>query len=105
MGAATQLLTCRAATHTPKLQQSQPQRAESMTDFPNKATKIDHPCRRNAHISNHLGASSPSASPPKQASVFTLPHVTHSLLPGFSLSSIPVLLYVPFREALQCILI
>lgn len=51
-------------THTPKLPPSNPQEAESMTDFSNKATKIDNSCRRNAHVSNHLRVSLPLAKKP-----------------------------------------
>lgn len=76
-----------------------------MTDFSNKTTKIDHPCSWNARISNHLRIASPSAAPPQQASVFTLVPITDTILPGFSLSSSPLLLNAPFREAPHCILI
>ena len=70
-----------------------------MTDFSNKAAKIDNPCRWNTHISNHLRVSLALL-----ASDFTLAHVTNSIPPGLSPSSTPVLLNVPFREALQCVL-
>lgn len=42
--------------YTSKLQQSGPREAESMTDFSNKATKINNPRRRDACIPNHLRA-------------------------------------------------
>lgn len=106
MGAATQLLTCRVSTHTlPNCHRAIPRRQKAWLIFSNKARKIDNPCRWNVHISNHPRVSSPSAIPPHQASVFPLARVTYSIPPGFSPSSIPVLLNVPFREALQCVLI
>lgn len=76
-----------------------------MTDFSNKATRIDNPCRWNAHVSKHLRASLALLALPNKPLPLPGAHVTNSIPPGLSPSSIPVLLNVPFREALQCVLI
>lgn len=96
-GACCSAADLQSLPHTPKLQQSNTQEAESTTDFSNKAPAIDDPCRWSPHLSDHLRVSSPSAPPSQQAPVFTLVYAMDATPPGLSPSSSPVLL-MPLLE-------
>lgn len=68
-----------------------------MTDFSNKATKIDNPCRRNACISNHLRDFFLCYLPPQNRPVFALAPTSHP----FTTRLKPVLYYSSAERTFQ----